>query len=283
MSNPGTLYVIATPIGNLSDITIRALDTLKAVKILLTEDTRITKKLLVHYGIQAKLESLHDFNEEKKISALIHQLQSGIDIGLVSDAGTPLISDPGYKLVTAARRAKIQIYPIPGANAAIAALSVSGVPTDRFTFEGFLPKKATERATRLQALKYEMRTMVFFESPQRVEQTIQSCIEVFGGQRIACILRELTKQFEQHLYGDLDYINYELHQHPESLKGEFVLVISGNESAESEESLDHAKQLLADLQEHLSHKDAVDIVARHTHIGRNQLYSFGLNKDSNVD
>ena len=163
------------------------------------------------------------------------------------------------------------------------ALSVSGIPTDHFTFEGFLPKKAAERAAYLQALKYETRSMVFFESPQRIEQTIQICIEVFGSQRIACLLRELTKRYEQHLYGHLGHISQELQLHPDKLKGEFVLVIGGNKSAKTSESLDQAKQLLITLQEHLSHKDAVDIVAKHTHIGRNQLYSLRLDKDSNLE
>ena len=283
MNNSGTLYVIATPIGNLSDITLRALDIIKEVNILLAEDTRTTKKLLAHYGIQAKLESLHDFNESKKISVLINQLQKGMDMGLVSDAGTPLISDPGYKLVSAAQQANIQIRPIPGASALITALSVAGIPTDRFIFEGFLPKKSSERQAYLQTLKYEMRSMVFYESPQRILQTVQSCIEVFSGQRKAAVLRELTKQFEQHLCGDFDSIKQKLDAHPENIKGEFVLVVSGNESVESAESIDHAKQLLVALQEHLSHKDAVEIVANHTQVGRNKLYSLGLRDDSKMD
>ncbi len=277
MSNQGTLYVIATPIGNLSDITLRALDTIKKVKILLAEDTRITKKLLTHYGIQAELESLHDFNESEKISVVIEQLLRGVDIGIVSDAGTPLISDPGYKLVTAAQYENIPVRPIPGANAVITALSVAGIATDRFTFEGFLPKKAAERIAYLQMLKYERRSMVFYESPQRIQQTLQSFIEVFGGQRTATFLRELTKQFEQHLHGDLSSIKQTLQEHPEKIKGEFVLVVSGNDSSNDAESIEQAQQLLADLQAHMSHKDAVEIVAKHTNIGRNQLYSLGLN------
>lgn len=283
MSNQGTLYVIATPIGNLSDITVRALDTIKKVKILLAEDTRTTKKLLAHYGIQAKLESLHDFNESKKITALIKQLSSGIDIGLVSDAGTPLISDPGYKLVSAVQQEKIQVRPVPGANAMISALSVAGIPTDRFTFEGFLPKKVAERRTCLQALKYESRTMVFYESAKRIQQTIQICMEVFGGQRMATLLRELTKQFEEHLHGELTHIHQALDEHPDRIKGEFVLVVSGNDLTDDSEPLEQARLLLTDLQRHLSHKDAVEIVAKHTSVGRNQLYSLGLNSVSKPD
>ncbi len=276
MNKQGTLYVIATPIGNLSDITLRALDTLKEVKILLAEDTRITKKLLAHYGIQAKLESLHDFNESKKISGVIQKLLTGMDIGLVSDAGTPLINDPGYKLVLAAQRENIPIRPVPGACAIITALSVAGIPTDRFIFEGFMPKKAADKQARLQAMQCEKRTIVFYESPQRILQTIQTCIEVFGGHRVATILRELTKQYEEHLHGSLQQIQHTLLEQENSLKGEFVLIIAGSDSQEIAETTHKAQQLLADLQRYLSHKDAVEIVARHTDIGRNQLYSLGL-------
>ena len=283
MNNQGTLYVIATPIGNLADISARALDTIKEVKILLAEDTRNTNKLLVHYGIQAKLESLHDFNELKKISTLIKKLHSGIDIGLVSDAGTPLISDPGYKLVAAAQQEDISVRPVPGASAMIAALSVAGIPTDRFTFEGFLPKKANERHAFLKALQYEERTMVFYESPQRIQQTIQSCMEIFGDQRVATVLRELTKKFEEHLHGDLAHIYQLLDANSERIKGEFVLVLSGNESPDDSESIEHARLLLTDLQRYLSHKDAVEIVAKHTNVGRNQLYSLGLDNVSKPD
>ena len=283
MNNQGTLYVVATPIGNLADISARALDTIKEVKILLAEDTRNTNKLLVHYGIQAKLESLHDFNELKKISTLIKKLHSGIDIGLVSDAGTPLISDPGYKLVAAAQQENIPVRPVPGASAMIAALSVAGIPTDRFTFEGFLPKKANERHAFLKALQYEERTMVFYESPQRIQQTIQSCMEIFGNQRVATVLRELTKKFEEHLHGDLAHIYQLFDANSERIKGEFVLVLSGNESPDDSESIEHARLLLTDLQRYLSHKDAVEIVAKHTNVGRNQLYSLGLDNVSKPD
>lgn len=276
MADQGILYVIATPIGNLADITLRALDTIKNVKVLLAEDTRITKKLLDHYGIQAKLESLHDFNESKKIPALISQLKSGENIGLVSDAGTPLISDPGYKLVSTAQHEGIRVCPIPGASAVVTALSVAGIPTDRFIFEGFFPKKATERQKRLQALQFETRSIVFYESPQRILQSIETCIQVFGGHRKAALLRELTKQFEQHINGELIQISQALHEHPETVKGEFVLVVHGDEVSETAESIEKARLLLADLQKHLSHKDAIEIVAKHTGLGRNLLYSLGL-------
>ena len=276
MSDQGILFVIATPIGNLEDITFRAIDTLKKVKILLAEDTRITKKLLDHYGIQAKLESLHDYNESKKISHVIDWLEQGEIIGLVSDAGTPLISDPGFKLVSSVQARGIPIRPIPGASSLITALSVAGIPTDHFIFEGFLPKNSPERLKTLQALKYEPRTMVFFESPKRIQKSLLDCITAFGDSREAALLRELTKKFEEHFYGRLDDIQQSLFEHQESIKGEFVLVISGCESRNSDKELEFAKSLLAELQQHISHKDAVEIVAKFSGVKRNKLYSLAL-------
>ena len=280
MNNQGTLYVIATPIGNLKDITLRALDTMKRVKVLLAEDTRITIKLLRHYGIQARLESLHDFNESGKVTALIRQLLSGIDMGLVADAGTPLISDPGYRLVSVARREGIQVRPIPGASAVTAALSVAGMPVNRFVFEGFLPRKAAERKIHLLNLRCEERSMVFYESPHRIQSFIQTCIDVFGGYRKAALLREMTKQFEQHFIGELAQIGQVLSENPGFIKGEYVIVLSGNESPETITEAEKAQRLLADLQKYVSNKDAVEIVARHTGLGRNQLYALALRNTS---
>jgi len=221
MSETGTLYVIATPIGNLADITLRALDIFKNVKTLYAEDTRVTQRLLEHYGIQANLQSLHDFNESKRISSVIEHLQAGADIGLVSDAGTPLISDPGYKLVSAAQAAGICVRPIPGASALTAALSAAGLPTDRFIFEGFLPKSSSERKKLLKSLRFEKRTLVFYESPQR--------------------------------------------------------------SPQGAASLEKAQQLLIDMQAHMPLKEAAAIVAKHTGIRRNQLYSLGIKAGNNKD
>ena len=276
MAAPGILYIIATPIGNLSDITLRALDTIKQVQVLLAEDTRVTKKLLDHYGIHARLESLHDFNESAKIETLVRELLGGSDIGLVSDAGTPLICDPGFRLVCAANKKGIAVRPVPGPCALITALTVSGLPTDRFVFEGFLPRKIPERREFLQTLRHEPRTMVFYEAPQRLHRSIQDCIRAFGGSRNAAVLRELTKLHEQHLTGSLEQIECALGDAAQAVKGECVLVITGNVSSSDAESLEKAADLLADLQEHISHRDAVEVVARHTGLGRNRLYSLGL-------
>ena len=280
MGDYGTLYIIATPIGNLADITLRALDIIKNVKTLYAEDTRVTQHLLEHYGIQAKLQSLHDFNESKKISPVIEQLQAGADLGLVSDAGTPLISDPGYKLVSAAQEAGICVRPIPGASALTAALSVAGIPTDRFIFEGFLPKSSAERLKLLKSLQYEPRTIVFYESPQRIQSAVQDCIEVLGGERKAALLRELTKYYEQHMCANLNQMHRQLAEQSEKVRGEIVLILHGNDSPQDAASVEKAKQLLLDLQGHLPLKEAVAIVAKYTDIRRNQLYTMGIGKDS---
>ena len=279
----GTLYVIATPIGNLADITLRALEIFKNINVLLAEDTRVTKKLLDHYGIQANLESLHDFNESKKISSILERLATGLNMGLVSDAGTPLISDPGFKLVSAVKQAGHAVCPIPGACALTAALSAAGIATNRFVFEGFLPKSANERLKHLHHLRYEARSMVFYESPKRIVACIQSCIEVFGPHRKAALLRELTKQYEQHLHGELVAIQQSLHLHPESVRGEYVLVIQGDCSSDTAENLEKAKLLLTELQQHMSHKDAVGITAKHTGLARNKLYALSLDCNVKMD
>jgi 16S rRNA (cytidine1402-2'-O)-methyltransferase len=276
MSDYGTLYVIATPIGNLADITLRALDIIKNVKTIYAEDTRVTKHLLEHYGIQANLQSLHDFNESKKISSVIEQLQSGVNLGLVSDAGTPLISDPGYKLVSAAQETGICVRPIPGASALTAALSIAGIPTDRFIFEGFLPKSSTEQLKLLESLRFETRTLVFYESAQRIQATIENCIQVMGGERKAALLRELTKHYEQHICANLDKIRLQLAEQVEKIRGEIVLILHGNNSPQDAAAIENAKTLLLDLQQHLPLKQAAAIVAKHTGIRRNLLYSLGL-------
>ncbi len=276
MNDYGTLYIIATPIGNIADITLRALEVFKNVETLYAEDTRVTKHLLEHYGIQATLQSLHDFNESLKISSVIEKLQTGVDLGLVSDAGTPLISDPGYKLVSAAKEAGIDVRSIPGASALTAALSIAGIPTDRFIFEGFLPKSSIERVKLFNSLKFESRTIVFYESAQRIQGTIQDCIDVLSGKREAAILRELTKHYEQHICASLKQIQQQLVAQPDKLRGEIVFILHGDTAPDDVASFEKAKQLLYELQQHLPLKEAAAIVAKHTGIRRNQLYSLGI-------
>lgn len=281
MSDQGILYVIATPIGNLADITLRALNTLKEVKILLAEDTRVTKKLLDHYGIQVKLARLDDYNEERKIPTFIKILSSGDSIGLVSDAGTPLISDPGFKFVSAAQKANILVRSIPGPSAITTALSIAGIPTDRFVFEGFLPKKSAERRKKLDSLKYEARTIIFYESPKRIQKCILECVDIFGEKREVALMRELTKKFEQHQHGTLKDIKQQLEGNLDNIKGEYVLLIHGSSSNDFTKDSEAAICLLEDLQEHMPFKSAVEIVSRFTGFRRNQVYSMGIQKKTN--
>jgi len=196
----------------------------------------------------------------------------------VSDAGTPLISDPGYKLVSAAQDAGIFVRPIPGASALTAALSAAGLPTDRFIFEGFLPKSSTERQKLLKALRYEKRTLVFYESPQRIQATISDCIEVLGGERKAALLRELTKHYEQHICADLKDMYQQLTEQTEKVRGEIVLILHGDDSPQDAAEVEKAQQLLTALQTHMPLKEATAIVAKHTGIRKNQLYSLGIQK-----
>lgn len=195
-SGVGTLYVVATPIGNLEDISARALRVLREVALIAAEDTRHSSRLLAHFGIQTPLAACHEHNERNEGERFIERLQAGDDVALISDAGTPLISDPGYHLVRQARAAGVAVVPVPGACALIAALSAAGLPSDRFIFEGFLPAKAAARRTRLEALKAEPRTLIFYEAPHRILESLGDFEDVFGGERMAVLGRELTKTFE---------------------------------------------------------------------------------------
>jgi 16S rRNA (cytidine1402-2'-O)-methyltransferase len=218
------LYIVPTPIGNLGDITLRALEILKAVDLILAEDTRTSGKLLKHYAIRKPLQSFHIFNEHKTLGALIKRLQAGETMALISDAGTPGISDPGFLLVRAALQAGVKIDCLPGATAFVPALIKSGLPSDRFVFEGFLPHKKG-RQTLLNALKTEERTMIFYESPHRLIKTLEQFREYFGGDRLASVSRELTKLYEETVNGTLDEILEHFSQ--KDIKGEIVIVVGG--------------------------------------------------------
>lgn len=223
---PGTLYIVSTPIGNLEDITFRAVKILSGVDLIAAEDTRKTKILLEHYNIQKELISYFQFNEAKRTPELIEALKNGKSIAIVSDAGTPGISDPAYRLVRAAIADGINIIPIPGASALLAALVVSGLPTDSFVFEGFLPHKKGRR-TKLEQLKSESRTIILYESPHRILKTLQQLQETFGDRQVA-VGREITKKFEEFYRGTLsEALNY---FSSKSIKGEFVLVLKGIEN-----------------------------------------------------
>jgi 16S rRNA (cytidine1402-2'-O)-methyltransferase len=220
----GVLYVVATPIGNLEDITLRALRVLKEVNRIAAEDTRHTQTLLNHYGITTPLTSYHEHNERSKVRSLIERLARGENIALVSDAGTPAISDPGYRLVGAAIREKLSVVPIPGASAALAVLSASGLPSDRFAFEGFLPAAKQERKNKLQALKGETRTMIFYEAPHRLKESLEDLLQIFGDREIS-IGREMSKLHEEFLRGAVSAVLLQLAER--DVKGELTLIVHG--------------------------------------------------------
>lgn len=223
----GTLWVVATPIGNLDDISARAKKVLSAVTVIAAEDTRHSRTLLAHYGIDTPLLALHEHNEREVVEGLLARLSGGDDIALVCDAGTPLISDPGYRLVRAVRQAGGRVLTVPGACAAIAALSVAGLPSDRFVFEGFLPAKSAARRTRLRALSGEPRTLIFYESSHRVADSLADMCQVFGAQREAVLARELTKLFETVIAAPLDELVMRVSNDPNQQRGEFVLLVAG--------------------------------------------------------
>ncbi|HZH43425.1 MAG TPA: 16S rRNA (cytidine(1402)-2'-O)-methyltransferase [Lysobacter sp.] len=270
-ASSGTLFVVATPIGNLGDLTPRALDTLRAVDAICAEDTRRTRQLLAHYGLQRPLVALHEHNEDAQAAQLVARLQAGQSLALVSDAGTPLISDPGYRLVRAARAAGVRVSPVPGACAAIAALSAAGVPSDRFVFEGFLPAKPAARRERLARLAAETRTLLFYESAHRIEESLADCAAVFGGERRAVLARELTKLFETVLDGSLAALHARVRADADQRKGEFVLIIEGAGDDEAAR-IAEGRRLYARLGEHLPPSTAAKLAAELSGAPRKALY-----------
>ena len=220
----GALYIVATPIGNLEDISLRALRILKEVDLIAAEDTRHTRILLNHYNIRTPLTSCHEHNEKAQVPKLIERLRSGENLALVSDAGTPAISDPGYRLVVEAVRAGIRVVPVPGPSAVASVLSASGLPTDRFVFEGFLPSKNRERGTRLQALSNESRTMVFYEAPHRLKESLIEMRRILGDRQIV-IAREVSKVHEEFLRGTIGELISQLAER--EVKGELTIIVQG--------------------------------------------------------
>jgi probable S-adenosylmethionine-dependent methyltransferase, YraL family len=268
----GTLYVVATPIGNLGDFTARAREVLASVGVIAAEDTRRTGQLLRSLGIAVPLVSLHEHNEAARSQALIERLEAGESIALVSDAGTPLISDPGFDLVAAARERGIRVSAIPGPSAVIAALSVAGLPTDRFAFEGFLPAKASARRAQLETLRHEPRTMVFYEAPHRIAEVLRDMREAFGAQRRAVVCRELTKHFETTYGGTLDALVQQSERDPDMARGEIVIVVAGDKSEQPSRHALDAEQLWRALLEELTPSQAAKIAARLTGEKRSELY-----------
>lgn len=277
----GTLYVVATPIGNLEDLTPRARQTLVAVDLVAAEDTRHTGRLLSSIGVKTALLALHDHNEAEVVPGIIERLTAGQSVALVSDAGTPLVSDPGYRLVSAAHDHGITVSPLPGASALTAALSVAGLPTDRFCFEGFAPSKRAARRQWLAGLAAGDRTMVMYESVHRIEECLADMVEILGADRQGFIGRELTKMHEQVVQGSLAGLQAMIVDGSIVRKGEFVVVVSGAEKTAAVD-LD-ADRLLMDLREHLPAKAAAAIAARATGLKKNALYQRVLELEAGGD
>jgi 16S rRNA (cytidine1402-2'-O)-methyltransferase len=268
---PATLHVVATPIGNLGDLSPRALETLRTVAAICAEDTRHTRQLLAHFGIDKPLVALHEHNEDALAQRLVARLLAGESLALVSDAGTPLVSDPGFRLVGAARAAGIKVSPVPGACAFIAALSVAGLPSDRFVFEGFLPAKAAARRERLQQLAGEVRTLAFYESSHRIQDTLADLAQVFGPTRRAVIARELTKLFETVLDGTLAELHAAVAADANQRKGEFVVLVQGAGDA-ADARIAAGRRLYARLAEHLPPSTAARLAADMSGAPRKALY-----------
>ncbi len=276
MSNAGTLYVVATPIGNLEDMTPRAIRILSEVDLIAAEDTRHSGKLLKHFGIEAKTEALHEHNERSQVPRLIEILQAGKSIAFITDAGTPLVSDPGFHLVRSARQAGLSVIPVPGACAAIAALSAAGLPSDRFVFEGFPPAKSAARRAVFEKLHEEARTLIFYESPHRILESLQEMTEIFGPGREAVLARELTKQFETVRSGTLAELSEWVSRDPHQQLGEFVILIHGVPRAEREAVDEEAERVLRILLEELPVSQAAALAAKITGLKKNRLYEYAL-------
>ncbi len=276
--NPGILHVVATPIGNLEDMSTRALQVLRQVDLILAEDTRHSARLLAHFAISTPLQAFHEHNERHRVDWACRQLLQGRDLALISDAGTPLISDPGYRLVREAHRHGITVTPVPGPSAVMAALSTAGLPTDRFAFEGFLPARAPARRKRLQALAREVRTLVFLEAPHRLSACLEDMVTVFGADREACLARELTKRYETIRLAPLAELLAWVRVDADQCRGESVLLLAGvpeDAGVEEETSLD-VDRLLRALLRRLPVKEAAELAAEASGMRRNTLYRRAL-------
>lgn len=271
----GELYVVATPIGNLGDMVPRAVEVLQTVDVVAAEDTRHSGKLLSHLGIKTPLIPYHDHSDDRQATKLIEKLEQGKSIALISDAGTPLISDPGYKLVRAVRQQGFKVVPIPGPCALVAAICASGLPSDRFTFEGFPPAKSAARVKIFESLVDEQRTLVFYESPHRITQSLEDMVSVFGGNREIAMARELTKTYETFLVGTLDEVQQQVMSDPNQQKGEMVLIVKGADDANSKDDAEQQRVLNLLLAE-LPLKQAAALTAKITGGQKNALYQMAL-------
>jgi len=280
-AQPGKLYVVATPIGNLDDISPRALRTLREVALIAAEDTRHSIRLLQHFGITTALAACHDHNEREQGGRFVARLLAGDDVALISDAGTPLISDPGYHLVRQVRAAGIEVVPVPGPSALIAALSAAGLPSDRFIFEGFLPAKAAARRGRLDLLKEDPRTLIFYEAPHRVLESVQDMASLFGKDRHAVLARELTKTFETLKGAPLGELAEWIAADSNQQRGECVLLVTGWQAPEGEDAISgEALRVLDLLLGELPVKRAAALAAEITGVRKNLLYQAALERQA---
>lgn len=280
MQQSGALYVVATPIGNLDDITLRAIQILKQVDLIAAEDTRHSRVLLQSLQIDTPMVSHHDFSSDLAIQGIIRDLLHGRSIALISDAGTPLISDPGFRLVKLAREQSIPVIPIPGPSAVTTALSVAGLPTDRFAFEGFLPNKSAARVSRLQELRLDTRSLIFYESTHRIVSSITDMQTAFGANRRIFVGRELTKKFEAQFSGNIADCLQWLCADENQQKGEFVIIIAGCDAGEAQKILlQDALQLAKQLRVHMPMKTAVALACDITGAKKNAVYPLVLDQD----
>ncbi|WP_299200277.1 16S rRNA (cytidine(1402)-2'-O)-methyltransferase [uncultured Amphritea sp.] len=272
------LYVVATPIGNLEDMTPRALRILESVALIAAEDTRHSGRLLSHFNIKTPMIAVHDHNERQQQQKIIEKLQQGNDIALISDAGTPLISDPGFVLVREVRAAGFRVVPLPGCCALVAALCAAGVPSDRFAFEGFPPAKSQQRLNFYSALAAENRTLMFYESPHRIIDSLKDIATAFGAERPIAIARELTKTFETFLSGTAEEVLAQVEADPNQRKGEFVLMVEG--APQQDDSLldPRSSEVLDILLEELSVKQAAALAAKITGIKKKVMYQAALDR-----
>lgn len=268
----GKLWVVATPIGNLADLSARAQEVLRSVDLIAAEDTRHSAALLKHCGIATRTFALHEHNERDAAEQFVQRLREGATIALISDAGTPLVSDPGFRLVRAARAAGIMVSPVPGACAAIAALSVAGLPSDRFVFEGFLPAKAAARRAHLETLRAETRSLIFYESSHRIVEALADFLAVFGGVRRAVLARELTKLFETVLDGSIAELSQRVAADADQRRGEFVLLIAGADADADSMKLAEGRRVFDLLRTELAPSRAAKLAAEITGAPRKSLY-----------
>ncbi len=276
ITEPGVLYIVATPIGHLGDIGARALQVLAQVDLIAAEDTRHSARLLRHHGITTPCVALHEHNERAQVPKLLERLREGASLALISDAGTPLVSDPGFHLVRAAQDAGLRASPVPGPSAAIAALSVSGLAVDRFAFEGFLPAKTVARARRLEALACEPRTLIFYEAPHRIVATLQAMAAAFGAGREACCAREISKIHETVRRLPLAELAAWVEADREQQLGEIVIVVQGAPETAGDEA--EARRTLAILQQVLPLGQAAAVAAQLTGVAKNTLYAWGVER-----